>query len=107
MENQFKNIYKNSTSTKEFYNGLRTYPFRIEQTAVLGAFDVVGTYIKLSKCTSISDSTGVSNCADPMKPTNWIVVGVSLFIIAFTITIWVFGYKFAGKYEEIQKMLAE
>ena len=100
LEQTLGGKYSSSTSLAEFYDGLRTYPFRTEDTAVLAAEDASEVTAYLSKCTSITDSSGICNCADPMVPTNWWVVSVSLVLMIVTIVIWVFGYKFAAQEEQ-------
>lgn len=105
LEQTLGTKYTSSTTLAEFYDGLRTYPFRTEDTAVLAAQDAADVNAYLSKCTSITDSSGICNCADPMVPTNWWVVSVSLLLIIATVVVWVFGYKFASKFDQAQEAL--
>lgn len=105
LEQTLGSKYTSSTTLAEFYDGLRTYPFRTEDTAVLAAQDASDVNAYLSKCTSITDSSGICNCADPMVPTNWWVVSVSLLLIIATVVVWVFGYKFASRFDQAQEAL--
>lgn len=100
VEKSFNGSMSGNVDVADFYDKLRTYPFRTENTVSLVAADNSGiTDGSLQKCTSITDSSGICNCADPMAPTNWWVFSLSLILIAVTVVVWVFGYKFAAAEE--------
>lgn len=101
VEKSFNGSMSGNVEVADFYDKLRTYPFRTENTVSLVAADNSGiTDGSLQKCTSITDSSGICNCADPMAPTNWWVVSLSLILIAATVVVWIFGYKFAAQEEQ-------
>ncbi|CAL6040175.1 Conserved_hypothetical protein [Hexamita inflata] len=100
MERALKKLKATSTMD-EFYNALRSYPFRNTYTAAVLGYVNGESEQKLQKCESIFDGKEVANCKDLPPPNNWWAIILSCLLIVVTITIWGFGIKFARD-EEIK-----
>lgn len=100
MERAFDETLAGPCTFSAFTNQLRSYPFRGTYTSYLAAAGKDTGSDRLQKCTSIIDAEGsIVACADPAPPENWAVIVISVLLMAGVIVLWVFGCRFAKKYD--------
>lgn len=93
-----------------FASNLRVFPYRNVRTYAIMAEDCADDTTKttLQRCTEIFETGNtVVACNDPPLPTNWVVVSVSLVLMAAVIALWVVGCREAKKYDKMQSTMIQ